>query len=49
LLKEVVADRRSDVTRVPLIPPSGEEKSRVEKLYNDAVSTRIGLSKFNLD
>lgn len=46
---EQLAGRGSEVTRAPRLPLSGEERSRVEKLYNDAVATRIDLSKFNLD
>ena len=45
---EQLAGRGSEVTRAPRMPLSGEERSRVEKLYNDAVATRIDLSKFNL-
>ncbi|MDO6446651.1 dihydrodipicolinate synthase family protein [Colwellia sp. 1_MG-2023] len=46
---EQLAGRGSEVTRAPRMPLTGEERSRVEKLYNDAVATRIDLSKFNLD
>ena len=46
---EQLAGRGSEVTRAPRMPLRGEERSRVEKLYNDAVATRIDLSKFNLD
>ena len=46
---EQLAGRGSEVTRAPRMPLSGEERARVEKLYNDAVATRIDLSKFNLD
>lgn len=45
---EQLAGRGSEVTRAPRLPLSGEERIRVEKLYNDAVATRIDLSKFNL-
>jgi len=46
---EQLAGRGSEVTRAPRLPLVGEERARVEKLYNDAVATRIDLSKFNLD
>jgi 1-pyrroline-4-hydroxy-2-carboxylate deaminase len=46
---EQLAGRGSEVTRAPRMPLTGEERSRVEQLYNDAVATRIDLSKFNLD
>ncbi len=46
---EQLAGRGSEVTRAPRMPLVGEERARVEKLYNDAVATRIDLSKFNLD
>jgi 4-hydroxy-tetrahydrodipicolinate synthase len=47
-LCEQLAGRGSEVTRAPRMPLVGEERARVEKLYNDAVATRIDLSKFNL-
>jgi 4-hydroxy-tetrahydrodipicolinate synthase len=46
---EQLAGRGSEVTRAPRLPLQGEERARVEKLYNDALATRIDLSKFNLD
>ncbi|GLX79534.1 hypothetical protein tinsulaeT_28740 [Thalassotalea insulae] len=46
---EQLAGHGSEVTRAPRLPLSGEERARVEKLYNDAVATRIDPSKFNLD
>ncbi len=46
---EQLAGRGSEITRAPRLPLAGEERVRVEKLYNDAVATRIDLSKFNLD
>jgi len=46
---EQLAGRGSEVTRAPRLPLTGKERARVEKLYNDAVATRIDLSKFNLD
>jgi 4-hydroxy-tetrahydrodipicolinate synthase len=47
-LCEQLAGRGSEVTRAPRLPLVGEERARVEKLYNEAVATRIDLSKFNL-
>lgn len=46
---EQLAGRGSEITRAPRLPLSGEERVRVEKLYNEAVATRIDLSKYNLD
>ncbi|MEW6990862.1 dihydrodipicolinate synthase family protein [Colwelliaceae bacterium 6441] len=46
---EQLAGRGSEVTRAPRMPLVGEERARVEKLYNEALATRIDLSKFNLD
>lgn len=46
---EQLAGRGSEVTRAPRMPLEGAERARVEKLYNEAVATRIDLSKFNLD
>jgi len=46
---EQLAGRGSEATRAPRLPLIEEENARVEKLYNDAVATRIDLSKFNLD
>lgn len=46
---EQLAGRGSEVTRAPRMPLVGAERARVEKLYNEAVATRIDLSKFNLD
>ncbi|MFT5755475.1 MAG: 4-hydroxy-tetrahydrodipicolinate synthase [Alteromonadaceae bacterium] len=48
-LCEQLAGRGSEVTRAPRLPLVGEERARVEALYNKAVVTRIDLSKFNLD
>lgn len=48
-LCEQLAGRGSEVTRAPRMPLVGEERAQVEKLYHDAVATRIDLSKFNLD
>ncbi|XQW84218.1 dihydrodipicolinate synthase family protein [Thalassotalea piscium] len=48
-LCEQLAGRGSEMTRAPRLPLAGAERARVEKLYNDAVSTRIDLSKFNLN
>jgi len=46
---EQLAGRGSEVTRAPRMPLVGEERARVEKLFNRAMATRIDLSKFNLD
>jgi len=46
---EQLAGRGSEVTRAPRMPLVGEERVRVEKLYNEAEATRIDLTKFNLD
>lgn len=46
---EQLAGRGSEITRAPRMPLVGAERARVEKLYNEAVATRIDLSKFNLD
>ncbi|MFD2164787.1 dihydrodipicolinate synthase family protein [Thalassotalea euphylliae] len=46
---EQLAGRGSELTRPPRLPLSGEERARVEALYNEAIATRIDLSKFNLD
>jgi len=45
---EQLAGRGSEVTRAPRLPLVGKERARVEKLYNEAVATRIDLTKFNL-
>jgi len=45
---EQLAGRGSEVVREPRLPLAGEERARVEKLYNEALATRIDLSKFNL-
>jgi len=44
-----IAGRGSEVVRAPRLPIAAEERTRVEKLYNDALATRLDLSKFNLD
>lgn len=46
---EQLAGRGSEVVRAPRLPLAGAERARVEKLYYDALSTRLDLSKFNLD
>jgi len=46
---EQLAGRGSEVTRAPRMPLSGEERARVEQLFNTAMATRLDLSKFNLD
>lgn len=46
---EELAGRGIEVVRAPRLPLAGEERVRVEKLYNDALATRLDLSKFNLD
>ncbi|WP_286235879.1 dihydrodipicolinate synthase family protein [Thalassotalea sediminis] len=46
---EQLAGRGSEVTRAPRMPLTGEERLRVERLFNEAMATRIDLSKFNLD
>ncbi len=40
----------SGLTNVfPRMPLSGEERVNVERIYIEALATRIDLSKFNLD
>lgn len=46
---EQLAGRGSEVVRAPRLPLAGEERARVEKLYNDALATRLDLSTFNVD
>jgi 4-hydroxy-tetrahydrodipicolinate synthase len=46
---EELAGRSIEVVRALRIPFTGEERVRVENLYNDALATRIDLSKYNLD
>ncbi len=48
-LCEQLAGRGSELTRAPRMPLTGEERANVERIYNEAVATRIDLSKFNLD
>ncbi|WP_448211336.1 dihydrodipicolinate synthase family protein [Colwellia sp. MEBiC06753] len=46
---EQLAGRGSEMTRAPRLPLVGEERARVEKLYREAVATRLDLTKYNLD
>jgi len=46
---EQLAGRGSEVTRAPRMPLVGDERARVEQLFNTAMATRLDLSKFNLD
>ncbi|WP_194867840.1 dihydrodipicolinate synthase family protein [Pseudoalteromonas sp. PPB1] len=46
---EQLAGRGSEVTRSPRLPLTEEEKTYVRRLYDDALTNRIDLSKFNLD
>lgn len=48
-LCEQLAGRGSEVTRPPRLTLTGEERTQVEKLYNEALASRVDLSKFNLD
>lgn len=47
-LCEQLAGRGSEITRAPRLPLEGDERAHVVKLYNDALATRIDLSKYNL-
>lgn len=46
---ESLAGRGSEVTRSPRLPLTDDEKTMVRKLYDEAITNRIELSKFNLD
>ncbi|WP_125561547.1 dihydrodipicolinate synthase family protein [Pseudoalteromonas rubra] len=46
---EQLAGRGSEVTRSPRLPMTEEEKTYVRRLYDEALTNRIDLSKFNLD
>ncbi|QTL34486.1 MULTISPECIES: dihydrodipicolinate synthase family protein [Pseudoalteromonas] len=46
---EQLAGRGSEVTRSPRLPLTEDEKAYVRRLYDEAVTNRIDLSKFNLD
>ncbi|MCG7560846.1 MULTISPECIES: dihydrodipicolinate synthase family protein [Pseudoalteromonas] len=46
---EQLAGRGSEVTRSPRLPLTEEEKTYVRRLYDEALTNRIDLSKFNLD
>lgn len=48
-LCEQLAGRGSELTRPPRMPLTGEERANVVRIYDEAISTRIDLSKFNLD
>lgn len=48
-LAEHLAGRGSEMTRAPRRPLTGAQRDQVVKLYDQAVSSRIDLSKFNLD
>ncbi len=45
---EQLAGRGTEITRAPRLPLEGKEREQVEKLYNEALATRIDLAKFNL-
>lgn len=45
---EQLAGRGSERTRAPRLPLTSEEKAYVEKLYGEAMNTRIDLRKFGL-
>ncbi|BBN81757.1 dihydrodipicolinate synthase family protein [Pseudoalteromonas sp. A25] len=46
---EQLAGRGSEVTRAPRLSLPEEQKAMVSRLYDEAMSNRIDLSKFNLD
>ncbi|AZZ97844.1 dihydrodipicolinate synthase family protein [Pseudoalteromonas sp. R3] len=46
---EQLAGRGSEVTRSPRLPLTQDEKAYVRRLYDEALTNRIDLSKFNLD
>jgi len=46
---EQLAGRGCEITRAPRMPLQGEERARVEKIYQIAVANKLDLSKFNLD
>ncbi|WP_440056006.1 dihydrodipicolinate synthase family protein [Pseudoalteromonas sp. T1lg65] len=46
---EYLAGRGSEVTRSPRLPLTQEQKAYVSRLYDEAMATRIDLSKYNLD
>ncbi|MCO7187221.1 MULTISPECIES: dihydrodipicolinate synthase family protein [unclassified Pseudoalteromonas] len=46
---EQLAGRGSEVTRSPRLPLTEDEKAYVRRLYDEALTNRIDLSKFNLD
>ncbi|WP_046003307.1 dihydrodipicolinate synthase family protein [Pseudoalteromonas rubra] len=46
---EQLAGRGSEVTRSPRLPLTEDEKAYVRRLYDEAITNRIDLSKFNLD
>lgn len=48
-LCEQLAGRGRELTRAPRMPLIGEERANDERIYNEAVASRIDLSKFNLD
>lgn len=45
---EHLAGRGSEVTRPPRLPLSGQQRETVTELYNQAMATRIDLSKYQL-
>ncbi|CCQ11968.1 1-pyrroline-4-hydroxy-2-carboxylate deaminase [Pseudoalteromonas luteoviolacea B = ATCC 29581] len=46
---EQLAGRGVETVRAPRLPLTDSEKAHVNKIYDIAMSTRINLSKFNLD
>ncbi|TMP38976.1 dihydrodipicolinate synthase family protein [Pseudoalteromonas rubra] len=46
---EQLAGRGSEVTRSPRLPLTEDEKAYVRRLYDEALTNRVDLSKFNLD
>ncbi|PCK32237.1 dihydrodipicolinate synthase family protein [Pseudoalteromonas piscicida] len=46
---EQLAGRGSEVTRAPRLPLTQEEKAYVSRLFDEAMASRIDLSKYNLD
>ena len=48
-LCEQLADRGSELTRPPRMPLTGEERANVVRIFDEAMTNRIDLSKFNLD
>ncbi|MFC3031399.1 4-hydroxy-tetrahydrodipicolinate synthase [Pseudoalteromonas fenneropenaei] len=46
---EQLAGRGTETVRAPRLPLTSEEKSAIDRMYDHAMTTRVDLSKFNLD